>query len=244
MIRKHIPNFITCLNIASGSLAVLFAVKGDLTLAVILIFAAALFDFLDGMAARLLHAYSAIGKELDSLADVISFGLAPGMILMGLQEYAFFGNPLSVPNFATLSLWEMSCIFSSLLIPVASALRLAKFNIDTRQSDSFIGLPTPANAILIAALALIRLNGESGTFSTALFQPVVLLIITLVMSFLLVSEIKMFSLKFTNLTWKENKIRFIFLAISAALVITLTSYGIAASIVLFILISIGEEIRK
>jgi CDP-diacylglycerol---serine O-phosphatidyltransferase len=244
MIRKNIPNFITCLNVASGSLAVLFAVKGDLTLAVILIFAAALFDFLDGMAARLLHAYSAIGKELDSLADMISFGLAPGMIMMVMQEYAFFGNPMSAQNFSTLSLWEMTCIFSSLLIPVASALRLAKFNVDARQSDSFIGLPTPANAIFIAALALIMTTKAPGTFSTSIFHPVVLLIITLAMSFLLVSEIKMFSLKFTNLTWKENKIRFIFLAISALLVITLTSYGIAASIILFILISIIEEIKK
>ncbi len=244
MIRKHIPNFITCLNIGSGSLAVLFAVQGDLKLAVILIFTAALFDFLDGMAARLLHAYSAIGKELDSLADVISFGLAPGMIMMVMQEYAFFGNPMSASNFGNLSFWKMICIFSSLLIPVASALRLAKFNVDIRQSDSFIGLPTPANAIFIAALALILTTGEPGTFSTIIFHPVVLLIITLAMSFLLVSEIKMFSLKFVNLTWKENKVRFIFLAISAILVITLTSYGIAASIVLFILISVSKEIKK
>jgi CDP-diacylglycerol--serine O-phosphatidyltransferase len=223
MIRKHIPNFITCLNVISGSLAVLFAIKGELTLSVILIIAAAIFDFFDGVAARLLKAYSPLGKELDSLADMISFGLAPGMLMMVMQEYAIFGINVRAESFTGLSLWEITCISASLLIPIFSALRLAKFNIDTRQTNSFIGLPTPDAFIL---------------------QPFVLLFITVSMSLLLVSEFPMFSLKFKNFSWKDNRVRFIFLTISIAFIFALNIYGIAASIVSFILISVFRRIKK
>ena len=244
MIRKHIPNFITCLNIVSGTLAVILAIKGHLSLAVIFIFAAAIFDFLDGMAARLLNAYSPMGKELDSLADLVSFGLAPGMLMMVMLEYSLFGINVRAESFASLSFWEIVCISTSLLIPVASALRLAKFNIDTRQTDSFIGLPTPANAIFIGALALISEYGKYGQIDTFIFQPAVLCVITLGMSLLLVSEVPMFSLKFKSLKWNENKVRFIFLGLSAALILSLSIYGIAALIVIFILISIFLTLKK
>ena len=244
MIRKHIPNFITCLNIVSGSIAVLLAIKGDLSLAVIFIFAAAVFDFFDGMAARLFKAYSPIGKELDSLADLISFGLAPGMLMMVMLEYSLFGINVRAENFATLSIWEIMSISAALLIPVTSALRLAKFNIDTRQTSSFIGLPTPANAILIAALALIIEHGRFDIIDAFLLQPAVLLIITVGMSLLLVSELPMFSLKFKNLSWKENQVRFIFLGTSAAFIIALDIYGIALAIIIFILISFILKLKK
>jgi CDP-diacylglycerol---serine O-phosphatidyltransferase len=238
MIRKNIPNFITCLNVVSGSLAVLFAIKGQLTVAVILIIAAAIFDFFDGMAARWLKAYSPMGKELDSLADMISFGLAPGALMMVMMEYALFGLNVRAESFASLSMWELSCISASLLIPVFSALRLAKFNIDTRQTESFIGLPTPANALLIAALALITEHGKYDVLDAFILQPVVLLLITIAMSLLLVSELPMFSLKLKNLSWKDNKVRFTFLAISVALILAFNIYGIAAAIISFILISV------
>ena len=244
MIRKHIPNFITCLNVLSGSLAVLFAIKGELTISVILIIAAAIFDFLDGMAARLLKAYSPMGKELDSLADIISFGLAPGMLMMVMMEYALFGLNVRAESFASLSMWELACISASLLIPVFSALRLAKFNIDTRQTDSFIGLPTPANALFIAALALITEYGKYENLDALILQPVVLLVITITMSLLLVSEIPMFSLKFKNLSWKDNKVQFIFLTISAVLILAFNIYGIAAAILSFILISVFLKLKK
>ncbi len=244
MIRKHIPNLITCLNVVSGTIAVLFAIKGELTLAVLFIFAAAVFDFLDGMAARLLKAYSPMGKELDSLADMISFGVAPGMLMMVMQEYALFGLNVRAESFSGLSLWEISCLGASLLIPVASALRLAKFNIDTRQTNSFIGLPTPANALLISALALITQHGRFETIDTFILQPIVLLVITISLSLLLVSEIPMFSLKFKNLKWSENRIQMVFLTISAALLLTFNIYGIAASIGCFILISVIQRLKK
>ena len=243
MIRKNIPNFITCLNVVSGSLAVLFALKGELTISVILIIAAAIFDFFDGMAARLLKAYSPMGKELDSLADMISFGLAPGALMMVMMEYALFGTNDRAENFSTLSLWEISCLSAALLIPVFSALRLAKFNIDTRQTESFIGLPTPANALFISALALISVHGKYDVLDAFVLQPAALLLITITMSLLLVSELPMFSLKLKNLTWRDNKVRFIFLIISAALILTFHIYGIAAAIVSFILISVFLRLK-
>lgn len=243
MIRKHIPNFITCLNVVSGSLAVLFAIKGELTISVILIIAAAIFDFLDGMAARLLKACSPMGKELDSLADMISFGLAPGALMMVMIEYALFGVNVRAENLSGLSIWEISCISMSLLIPVFSALRLAKFNIDTRQTESFIGLPTPANALFIAALALITEHGKYEALDAFILQPVVLLLITIIMSLLLVSELPMFSLKLKNLSWTNNRVQFTFLIISAVLVIAFNIYGIAAAIISFILISIFLRLK-
>jgi len=244
MIRKNIPNFITCLNVISGSLAVLFAIKGELTISVILIIAATVFDFFDGMAARLLKAYSPMGKELDSLADMISFGLAPGALMMVMMEYALFGINVRAESFGGLSIWELTCISASLSIPVFSALRLAKFNIDTRQTSSFIGLPTPANALFIAALALIIEHGKYEVLDALILQPVVLLVITISMSLLLVSELPMFSLKFKNLSWTDNKVQFIFLSISVALIVAFNIYGIAAAIVSFILISIFLKLKN
>jgi CDP-diacylglycerol---serine O-phosphatidyltransferase len=242
--RKYIPNFITCFNIISGSLAVVFAIKGEMTVSVFLIFAAAIFDFFDGLAARMLKEYSSLGRELDSLADMISFGLAPGMLMMVMQEYALFGINVRADNYLELSLWEISCISSSLLIPVFSALRLAKFNIDTRQTNSFIGLPTPANALFVAALALISEHGKYEFIDNIIMKPSVLLIITIIMSLLLVSELPMFSLKIKNISWAENKVQFIFLFISAALILAFSIYGIAASIISFILISVFVGLKR
>jgi CDP-diacylglycerol--serine O-phosphatidyltransferase len=209
-----------------------------LTIAVILIIIAALLDFLDGMAARLLKAYSPLGKELDSLADMVSFGLAPGMLMLGLLESALFGVNVKPDFISDMSPIEISTLLVAFLIPIFSALRLAKFNIDTRQTNSFIGLPTPANALLISSFALISEHGSLPPLDYFLLHPITLVILTIGTSFLLVSEIPMFSLKFKNMQWNENKVRFIFIALSVILVSTLNIYGIAALILLFILISI------
>ncbi len=238
MIRKHIPNFITCLNVLGGSLAVIFALEGNLTVAVILMIAVAVFDFFDGMAARLLHSYSPMGKELDSLADVISFGLAPGMVMFTLQENALFGENVRPEFFSEMATTDMLFLLSTFLVPIFSALRLAKFNIDTRQTNSFIGLPTPANALLISSVALIAEHGSTPAIDQFILQPVTLLILTLATSFLLVSVIPMFSLKFKNLSWQDNKIRYFFLSVAVVLIASLSIYGIAATIIAFILISV------
>ena len=244
MIRKHVPNFITCLNILSGCLAVIFALKGQLTVSVVFIIFASIFDFLDGVAARLLKAYSLMGKELDSLADMISFGLAPGMLMFVMLEYSLFGINVQSDNLLDLPFGDIFFLSASLLIPIFSGLRLAKFNIDTRQTDSFVGLPTPANALFIASIALITEHGIYDNLDSIILQPIVLLLITIILSLLLVSELPMFSLKFKNLTWKDNHIRFIFLTISLIFILTFNIYGIAAAILSFILISVLLKLGK
>jgi len=189
-LTKHIPNFITTLNLFSGSVAVYYAFNGDFHIAFYAILLAAFFDFLDGFAARLLSAYSPMGKELDSLADVISFGLAPGAIAFSLLEQS------NLPSWLR---------FAGFIIPVFSALRLAKFNIDERQSDSFIGMPTPANAIFWI--------GISFSFSEVLIaNPWLTLGAILILSLLLVSEIPMLALKFKGAGWQKNSSQYLFLA--------------------------------
>lgn len=186
---RHIPNFITILNLFSGSIAVYYAFNGNFRIAFFAILIAALFDFLDGFAARLLKAYSPMGKELDSLADVISFGMAPGAIAFSLLMQS------NLPSWVA---------FTGFIIPVFSALRLAKFNIDERQSESFIGMPTPANAIFWI--------GISFSFSeTLISSPWITLVAVVVLSLLLVSEIPMLALKFKGTGWKKNSTRYIFL---------------------------------
>ncbi|MDD4197909.1 MAG: CDP-diacylglycerol--serine O-phosphatidyltransferase [Paludibacter sp.] len=216
-LRKHIPNFITMLNLFSGSMAVYYAFNGNFTVSFFAILIAGLFDFLDGLAARALKAYSPMGKELDSLADVISFGLAPGVIVFSLFEQS------------QLSEWLK---FAGFIIPVFSALRLAKFNIDENQSSSFIGLPTPANAIFWA--------GMGHSFSGWLIEtPWVVLILTLLLSGLLVSKLPMFSLKFKNLRWADNKIQYIFLGGCIALISIFGLSAFAPIIGWYILTSAG-----
>ena len=195
MIKKHIPNFITCLNLFSGCIAVLMAFKGNYQGAFIAILVAAVFDFFDGFAARILKAYSPMGKELDSLADMVSFGFAPGMIVFSLLTEANIHEWLP---------------YLAFIIPVFSALRLAKFNIDERQTSSFIGMPTPANAIFWAGMAF--------SFASFLVSNVWILVgLTVAFSYLLVAEIPMFALKVKNLAWKDNQIQYIFLVVTIGL---------------------------
>ncbi|MER2998829.1 CDP-diacylglycerol--serine O-phosphatidyltransferase [Pontibacter populi] len=227
--KKHIPNFITCLNLFSGCVALYFIFQNELVYASYLVGLAAVFDFLDGMVARVLGAYSEIGKQLDSLADVISFGVVPGAMMFMLLKRA-----------------EGDFIFSELLpfagfiITVFSALRLAKFNIDTRQTTSFIGLPTPACAIFVASLPLILASGELMAFAIIL-NKLVLLATTLILSFLLVAELPLFALKFTNLSWADNSIRFIFVGLSVILLALLNFAAIPLIIVLYIVLSFFKK---
>lgn len=244
MIKRHIPNFITTLNVLCGSIAVVFIIKGALTTAVALILLAAIFDFLDGMSARILKAYSPVGKELDSLADVISFGLAPGLIMYKLLNTSIFNQNVIPDLQSNLTLIQLLTVGSAFLIPVFSALRLAKFNVDVRQTTSFIGLPTPANALFICSLALIQEHGTIPSIDNFILTTPVLLVITLVFSWLLVSEIPMFSLKFKNLSWKQNQVQYIFIICSLLLVAFLRLYGITAIVLLFIVISIISNSKK
>lgn len=223
-LKSYIPNTITCLNLLSGCVAVFFAFNlgletgalSPMSWAFIFIGAAAVFDFCDGLSARLLHAYSPVGKELDSLSDLVSFGLAPAFLVMNaMQAYGA-------------SVW-MSAI--ALFIAVMGALRLAKFNVDTRQATSFIGLPIPANAIFwVGVLAWINSHAYPGN--------IVMAVLIVAISLLMVSELKMFSLKFANLSWRDNVRRYVVLAAAVLFVITEGISGFAWTIVLYILISL------
>lgn len=244
MIKKHIPNFITSLNLLCGSAAIVLALNDELTKAVLLILLAAVFDFLDGMTARLLKAYSPIGKELDSLADVISFGLAPGILMYRLLEISLFRNyflPDIERHISNTQLLIEGCAF---LIPVFSALRLAKFNIDERQTSSFIGLPTPANALFVASLTLLIEHGTAPVLDNFLTSTPFLLTVTVLFSYLLVSELPMFSLKFKSLSWQSNQTQYIFVACAVVLLASLRFYGLVAIIPLYLLMSVVLAVMK
>jgi CDP-diacylglycerol---serine O-phosphatidyltransferase len=182
---------------------------------------ACVFDFFDGFTARMLKVSSPIGKELDSLADVVSFGVLPALVM-----YKLIAAGTSSPALP----------YIGLMIAMFSALRLAIFNVDETQSDSFKGLNTPANTLFITSLPLIQ--PQVGDW---LYQPLILIAITIVFSFLLVSRIEIFALKFKNFSWADNKIRFTFLALSALLLIALNFLAIPLIIILYIVLSLGER---
>lgn len=231
-----VPNTITALNLASGSMAVFLGIEGELGLAAIFILAAAVFDFFDGMAARLLGAYSEIGKQLDSLADLVSFGLAPAAMLFTMLQLAMFGQNQAITSIDA-SVLEWIFLLSALLVPVAGAFRLAKFNLDTRQSENFLGLPIPANAIFYASLALILQWGNAPVVANLILNRFNLLTAIALLSALMISELPMFSLKFKHLKWQGNQIRFLFIGLCLILVISLKLYAVPLIIISYILIS-------
>ena len=225
-IKNSIPNSITSLNLISGVLACIFAFHyaepiGCLSgyqWAFVCIGAAAVFDFCDGASARLLHAYSDLGKELDSLADLVSFGLAPALLVF---------NTVVEITAEPLPLWAFAAIF----IPVMGALRLARFNIDTRQTTSFIGLPIPANAIFWVGFVA-WLNDYNATL-----QPWMIAVIVVIVSLLMVCDLGMFSLKFKNFGLRENAARYFVMAAAVVLVCVFGLAGLMATIMLYVLLS-------
>ena len=225
-ITKHIPNTITCCNLLSGCMAVLCAFNADAWHTLLWVVAGALFDFCDGLSARLIKAYSPIGKELDSLADLITFGLAPAILsLMMLRSFNYCN-----PTLATLY------PYIGLVLVVFAALRLAKFNTDERQTTSFLGLAVPANALFWCGLFQLDLSNLS-------YAPWIIGVLILLFAGLMVSEIPMFSLKFKSLRWADNKVRFIFLIVSIVILILLREQGLAAVIGWYIILSILTKNR-
>nr|WP_320057578.1 CDP-diacylglycerol--serine O-phosphatidyltransferase [uncultured Bacteroides sp.] len=231
-ITRHIPNTVTCLNLFSGCIACVMAFEAKYELSLIFILLSAIFDFFDGMLARLLKAHSSIGKELDSLADDISFGIAPALIVFSLFK------EMTYPAF--MSGVEEYIPYLAFLIAVFSALRLAKFNVDERQTSSFIGLPTPANALFWGSLIV----GSHDYLISTNFSPLYLIILVFLLSWLLVAEIPMFSLKFKNLSWKDNKVSFIFLLVCIPLFVFLGISGFSAIIAWYILLSLLTRKKK
>lgn len=226
VIKNNIPNTVTCLNLFSGCIACVMAFEARYDLALLFIILSAVFDFFDGMLARALNAHSIIGKDLDSLADNISFGLAPSIIIFSLFKEMYYP-----PYMESIALYVP---YTAFLISVFSMVRLAKFNNDTRQTSSFVGLPVPANALFWGSL----IAGAHDSLTSESCHPVYLFIVVCLFSWLLVAEIPMFSLKFKNLSWKDNKISFIFLAVCIPALIFLGICSFAAIIVWYILLSL------
>lgn len=233
--KKHIPNFLTSLNLFSGCIAIVMAFEGAFYWVVFWVIAAAVLDFWDGMAARLLQAPSKIGKELDSLADVVSFGVAPAAALfIMLRNYALYPDALAA--------WQPYLPYLAFIIPVFSALRLAKFNIDERQTTSFLGLPTPANA-------LFWISYVYGTYNLSVDNVLILYVtlpLILILSLLMVSEIPMFSFKMKSMKLKEN-LKPVLLIISAIIFLSIWGImGLSATILTYIALSIvsNKWVRK
>lgn len=225
-ITRHIPNTLTCLNLFSGCIAGVMAFEANYEWALAFIILSAVFDFFDGMAARALNAHSIIGKDLDSLADDVSFGVAPSLIVFSLfREMDYSGTLEGISAFFP---------YLAFLLSVFSALRLAKFNNDTRQTTSFIGLPVPANALFWASLSA----GGHDWIVSGKIHPVCLLLLVCLFAWLLVSEIPMFSLKFKNLSWADNKVSFLFLLVCIPMLLFLGICSFAAIIVWYILLSL------
>ncbi len=236
---KHIPNAITCLNLLCGCLAVISVTIGNPLLAAYLVVAAAIFDFFDGFAARLLKVSSPIGAELDSLADMVTFGVVPGLMLLhylsgGIFTLGGVGDFLQNP-----------VLLVPFLVPVFSALRLAKFNVDTRQTDSFRGLPTPASALWVISIPLMI---EFMPFhmwwnpETVIVDNWFIISSSIGLSALMVSDIPLLAMKFKSFSWKGNGVRYTFLIISLVLLIILRPVAIPIILSLYVLISIIDNL--
>lgn len=225
-ITRHIPNTVTCCNLFCGCIASIMAFQARYEMAVTFIILGAVFDFFDGMLARLFGVSGPLGKELDSLADDITFGFAPSVIVFSLFKEVHY------PDFL-LPIAEY-IPYIAFIMAAFSALRLGKFNIDTRQTTSFIGMPTPANALFWGSLVV---GGHEFLISEA-FNALYLIILVCIMSYLLIAEIPMFSLKFKNLSWNSNKVSYIFLIVCIPLLIFFKISGLAAIILWYILLSL------
>jgi CDP-diacylglycerol--serine O-phosphatidyltransferase len=240
--KQWIPNAITMVNLLCGCIAALYAFNNEILMAGIFVAAGIFADFFDGLAARLLNVSSPLGGELDSMADLITSGFVPGIVMYQVLCNALNVKFLDDPNAFFTGGYGHFLLFLvpllGFLITAASGLRLAKFNLDTRQTNSFIGLPTPANAIFIISLALIFETTEAEWIYGLLDSPYVLLAITALSCYLLNAELPLFALKFKNFGWRDNEIRWIFLVLCLVLIITLQLFAIPCIIVLYVLMSL------
>lgn len=226
--KAFVPNFITLLNLLSGGIAVIFAVKGDLSTAALFVFFGIFFDFFDGFLARKLNVSSEMGLQLDSLADLVTSGLAPALVLVNLIELSILPSQ------------DANCFlpYLGLLVLLCSAYRLAKFNISTEQSQFFIGLPTPANALLIMSLPLVLDYQNSDSYNALILNPFFLVVVTLLSSFLLNAPVKLIALKFKTLNFSENASKYILIIFSLVGLILFKFAGIPLIIIFYIMLSL------
>ena len=238
--KKHIPNLLTLGNLFCGAVAVMYAVHGDFEIAGLLVVAGIIFDFFDGFAARVLGVSGELGKQLDSLADMVTSGVVPGIIMFYLISENQTGtemltNPVNVVNFIP---------FIGLILTLGAGYRLAKFNIDTRQSDSFIGLPTPAMSLFVISLPLILKYSESAFINNIIENTYFLILVTVALTYLMNAELPLFSLKFKEYSFKNNIVKYLFILISVFLILCLKVISIPIIIVFYVLLSIIQSYYK
>lgn len=237
-IKKSIPNIFTLLNLLSGTIAVIFAVQDQLVIAAFLVFLGIFFDFFDGFFARLLNVQGELGKQLDSLADVVTSGVVPGVVLFQLLKTTYAINIFDTEVVS----WQTNKVeilpFVGLFITLAAAYRLAKFNIDERQTSSFIGLPTPAASMVVVSLPLILEYSSFETASVIIHNQWFLVGLTTLLCYLMNAEIPLFSLKFKNYNWKKNQVKFIFLIATVVLITVFQFVAIPLVILVYIILSL------
>lgn len=238
-IKKHIPNLFTLGNLLCGTIAVIYAVKGDFTSTAIFVALGITLDFFDGFMARLLHVQGPLGKQLDSLADMVTSGVVPGIVMLQLL-HSSTAMPTTIGYFGFMPSDESIPLLSffGLLITLSACYRLGKFNIDERQSESFIGLPTPAMTLFIVSLPLIVLYASDSFFANLIRNSYFLLTITVLLSWIMNAEINLFSLKFSSYDFKSNIAKYLFLIVSVILLLVFQIISVPLVIGLYVLISI------
>ena len=236
MIKQHIPNLITLGNLLCGTIATIYAVSGDFSYAALFVVLGIVLDFFDGFVARLLKVSGELGKQLDSLADMVTSGVVPGVIMFKLIELNFFGET----EFYNDSFLDVALI--GLLLTLAACYRLANFNLDTRQTDSFIGLPTPAMCLFVISLPLIYENSNLDFVNNLIGSNYFLIIVTCTLSYLMNAEIPLFSLKLKSFSIQKNWFVYLFLIISLLFIIFLNYISIPIIIILYVLLSILKNV--
>ena len=240
--KKHIPNIITLFNLVSGVSGIVAAMNGHWELAFWLMIAGAIFDFFDGMVARLLKVSGPLGAELDSLSDMVTFGVLPSIMMYKM----LLASPTPIVDYELMDVRVFPMI--AFIIAAMSGLRLAKFNIDDRQTTSFIGLPTPANALFIGALSLATYSiCDCQPFHQFISNAYFLAVLSIILSYILVAELPLFALKFENLSWGDNKIRYIFIGISITLLIIFYQWMYMAILIIipmYVIMSVANNLSS
>ena len=237
-IKKHLPNLLTLGNLFCGTIATIFAVNDDYLVAGSLVVLGIVFDFFDGFAARILKVTGELGKQLDSLADMVTSGVVPGIIMFQLLKTDSNGGfQLIINNTNYMP-------YFGLLLTLAACYRLANFNIDERQSDSFIGMPTPAMSLFVIALPLISMYSSNQFFIDLMQNNYFLIGVTLVLSYLMNAELPLFSLKFKSFGIKENVLKYVFLTIALITIFTFEVVAIPLIIVFYVILSIVNNFKK
>lgn len=242
--KKHIPNLITLGNLLCGTIATIFAIKGDFFGTAILVIAGIIFDFFDGFVARILNVQGELGKQLDSLADMVTSGVVPGIVMLQLLVNALNIDAAGYFGFDVYGATGSYLPYVGLLLTLGAGYRLAKFNIDERQSDSFIGLPTPAMSLFVISLPLVAEYSISSFFVDIIENQYVLLVITVVFTYLMNAELPLFSLKFKSFSIKDNVLKYTFLLASVLLLVVLKIVAIPLIILMYVVFSIINNLQK